>query len=238
MKQRKFTLIELLVVISIIAILASMLLPALNNARERAKGLQCANNLRNYGYAMHSYMDISNDIFPMHNNWAEAWYTNASDLKEYFKLLSRDPGHPNWNVYVPQKVLCPKVELYTNKDYCSVSGWSQYDSYVRASFYGINGNCLQSGNWYIHRFLKVRSPSRKILQTETNRITTDANQNMGCWNLMRDNAAIGGDSYQRKVTYAHMNQANVLFFDLHISAHNYSTMYEQFYFDDSWDPYK
>ncbi|MEC7500872.1 MAG: prepilin-type N-terminal cleavage/methylation domain-containing protein, partial [Planctomycetota bacterium] len=55
-KQRAgFTLVELLVVIAIIGILASMLMPAINSARESARSAQCGNNVRNLAVAANSY---------------------------------------------------------------------------------------------------------------------------------------------------------------------------------------
>jgi len=86
MKRRRnaFTLVELLVVIGIIALLISMLLPALNKAREQAKRAACASNIRQIGQLWHMYANDHKGFFPDHGIGFGNWTLLTPDLREIF----------------------------------------------------------------------------------------------------------------------------------------------------------
>ncbi len=130
--KKSFTLIELLIVIAIIGILASMLLPALSNARETAKRINCTSNMKQMGSATAMYAGDFNDWLPLaaapNCNWVDG--------------TSRYIGNGAWNY---GWVSTPK---FTQKVYQCTSGETQIDYGLNYAYNKLVGNLYDAQSMY------------------------------------------------------------------------------------------
>jgi prepilin-type N-terminal cleavage/methylation domain-containing protein/prepilin-type processing-associated H-X9-DG protein len=185
-KIQNFTLIELLIVIAIIAILASMLLPALRNAREVAKRTVCANQFKQFNLGHLEYVSDHNGsiVDGYHDSTTSSSKYWPMRIRDYFPdpqgpLLSGDLGSPGGTRYYPNIFECPSDKT----PYWGVTiaiNWRLENTYT-------------TGSYFHDKLAKYKRPAQTVMFGDGYaywlRVTT------ACWALDHRKLHNGGDNF-------------------------------------------
>lgn len=190
-----FTLVELLVVIGVIAVLISLLLPALSRARESARSVHCRNNLKQIGLCITMYRNDNRDILPAREaSWNSArWQWAVSNYLRY----EFDP-----NNYQKQPAVFRCVTMGDN--WFNMPGGGQYRVSYAINFLGSDGNWDHWGRYYWLRGTKVNNSTFHYI--------ADINPSSYPWHYSFS------EDLTTQLGFRHNKKANFLYLDGHVNS--------------------
>ena len=207
-----FTLIELLVVVAIIALLISILLPSLSQARQVARTVKCSSNMKQFGMANQMYADGQDGWFvAIVDNTYSPWWNGGvwSHNNQYRDIM----GMGSWpaNPYGDPGITCPAAP----------SREIQAGHFPHT--YAMNRGGLTSWPWAVHR-PSLPHPSQKVQMEDANSYAVTAGQaNPTHWEAYGD--APDHEGFPVHASYRHGGGINYQHFDGHVARYSQEDAY-------------
>ena len=235
-RARCFTLIELLVVIAIIAILAAILLPALNSARERGRSASCLSNMKTYGTALPMYNEDYDgyNCYAAGENYGSAWVATFNlFLGPYMGI--KDSGNKPYLITrtTPRyeaAFMCPSEDTvgFRGFEYCHAYWVSHYIGNTTYRWVQGGGNPGIMGTFYSWGWEPAKA-SRIKWASEVFVIGEHSNQR----NNSPSFAATGNtdlgtkEGLQKNLAMRHNGKSNLLFVDGHAALYEFQNGLEE-----------